>query len=186
MSLGRVLRIDLWYELGSGFTFWPLIWAWAEFYVLTSDISLGRALRFDLWYELGPNFMSQLLVWAIPFMGLFHIPISPPPIAPQIFTLCWRERFDRNSGEINITIQGFEQNAVGSSVVGHSIREYGSVHCYKLQIWTGRLLIPRSLNQNICGNKINSFCLTLHPLDTTMNGWYFNSVLTRKTAVYFN
>jgi hypothetical protein len=46
---------------------------------MTSDMSLGWALRFDLWYELGPNFMSQLLVWAIPFMGLFHIPISPPP-----------------------------------------------------------------------------------------------------------
>ena len=174
-SLFFMDHLNFWRGLGPSLIFQLLTWAWAELNISTSSMGLDRALSASLRKE-----------WAILFVGLFHTLISPPPIAPQIFTLCWRERFDRNSGEINITIQGFEQNAVGSSVVGHSIREYGSVHCYKLQIWTGRLLIPRSPNQNICGNKINSFGLTLHPLDTTMNGWYFNSVLTRKTAVYFN
>ena len=51
--------------------------------------------------------MPQLLVWAILFMGLFRTLISPPPIAPQIFTLYQRERFNRNSGEIHIAIQSF-------------------------------------------------------------------------------
>jgi hypothetical protein len=52
--------------------------------------------------------MPQLLVWDILFMGLFHTLISTPPIAPQIFTLYQRERFDRNGGEIYIAIQSFE------------------------------------------------------------------------------
>ena len=43
-------------------------------------MGLDRALCLNFWYELGPSFVFQLLVWAIPCMGLFHIPISPPPL----------------------------------------------------------------------------------------------------------
>ena len=85
----------------------PLIWAQAELCILTSGLGFDRALYLELWYGLGPSFMPQLLVWAILFMGLFRTLISPPPIAPQIFTLYQRERFNRNSGEIHIAIQSF-------------------------------------------------------------------------------
>ena len=80
------------YRLGPSFMHWSLIRAWVELYILISDTSLGRVLHFGLWYELGPTFMSQFLIWAIPFMGLFHIPISPPPLYKLIILSFWQMR----------------------------------------------------------------------------------------------
>ena len=143
-GMGRALCFDLWYGL------------WAELYVSTSGMGLGRALCLNFWYGLGPSFMSQLLVWVWTELNLplsqkgmgypFYGPISylnfPTSNCPSnLYSLFWRERFDWNGGEICITIQSFERNAVGNSMVGHSIREYGSVHYYRLRMRTSRSVL---------------------------------------------
>ena len=135
-----------------------LVWAWAELNLSTSGMGLDRAQPVSL-------FVRE---WATLFVGLSHILISPSPIAPQIFTLWWRERFDRNNGEIRITIQCFERNAVGSSMVSHSIRKYCSVHYYRLWMGTSRSVLwvknsvinSKKFELEHCGNKINPFSLT--------------------------
>jgi hypothetical protein len=58
-------------------------------------------------------------------------------------------------------------------MVGHFIREYGSVHYYRLRMRTNRsvLWVENSVTNSEkseperCGNKINPSNLTLRPLD---------------------
>jgi hypothetical protein len=70
MGLGRALYLDSWFGFWPSFISWPLVWALAELYILTSDVGLAelyiltpglgfdRALYLGLWFGLWPSFIS--------------------------------------------------------------------------------------------------------------------------------
>jgi hypothetical protein len=175
------LSLNLWYGLGPSFTSQLLVWAWAELYVSTSGMGSGRALCLNFWYGLGSSFIFPFYKkgWAMLFVGLFHILISPPPITPQIFTLCRRERFDRNSGEICVIIQSSDRNVVVNSMVSHSIREYGSVRYYRFRTRTNRSVLwvvdsvinSEKSEPERCGDKINSSNLMFYRALDDKTSW---------------